>query len=35
MATVKQYLDPGAAIPHATVIPELVKIDGTNFPVFG
>lgn len=35
MATTKQYLDPGAAIPHATNIPELVKIDGTNFPVFG
>src|SRR3982751_2684302 len=35
MATVKQYLDPGAVIPHATAIPELVKIDGTNFPVFG
>lgn len=35
MATVKQYLDPGAFWPHATNIPELVKIDGTNFPVWG
>lgn len=35
MATVKQYLDAQSGIPHATLIPELVKLDGTNFPVFG
>lgn len=35
MATVYRPLGIGAAIPHATLIPELVKIDGTNFPLFG
>ena len=35
MSTIKQYLDPGAGIPHATNIPGLYKEDGTNFPVFG
>lgn len=35
MATVSQPLDIGAGIPHSTNIPELVKVDGTNFPVFG
>lgn len=35
MATVKQPLSIGDAIPHATLIPELCKIDGTNFPVWG
>lgn len=35
MATVKQQLDPAGGWPHATNIPELVKIDGTNFPVWG
>lgn len=34
MATVKQTFEPGAFIPHATNIPELAKIDGTNNPVF-
>jgi hypothetical protein len=35
MATVKQQLSIGDAIPHATLIPELCKIDGTNFPIWG
>jgi hypothetical protein len=35
MATVRQYFDAIAGMPHATAIPECVKIDGTNFPVWG
>lgn len=35
MANVTIYLDPGCFVPHATLIPELVDIAGTNYPVFG
>jgi hypothetical protein len=35
MATVKQQLSIGDAIYHATLQPTLVKVDGTNFPVWG
>lgn len=35
MATTRQYFDAIAGVPHATAIPEQVKIDGTNFPVWG
>lgn len=35
MATVTKELDILAAQLHSTAIPELVKIDGTNFPVWG
>ena len=35
MATVKWQFDAGAMVPYATNVPELVKIDGTNNPVFG
>src|SRR5262245_48697146 len=35
MATVKRPLNILAAMLHSTGIPELVKIDGTNFPVWG
>jgi hypothetical protein len=35
MATVKRMLSIGDAIPHATLQPTLVKVDGTNFPVWG
>lgn len=35
MGTVSQSLGIGEAIAHATLIPELCKIDGTNFPVWG
>lgn len=34
MATVPVPLGVGAFVPHATNIPELDKLDGTNFPVF-
>lgn len=35
MATVTKELDILAAQLHSTSIPELVKVDGTNFPVWG
>lgn len=35
MATVVQGVSIGSLVPFATLIPELVKIDGTNFPNFG
>ena len=35
MATVTYPLSVGALIPSATVPPELVRLEGTNFPEFG
>lgn len=35
MATVNVQIDPAAFRPFGTTFPELVKIDGTNFPNFG
>lgn len=35
MATTKQWLPASSFCPHATLTPEYVKLDGTNFPVWG
>lgn len=35
MGTVRQYIDALAFVPHGTLIPELVVVQGTNFPVYG
>jgi hypothetical protein len=32
VATVKHQFDPGAMWPYATNVPELAKVDGTNWP---
>lgn len=35
MATVTQGVSVGSLVPHATAVPELIKVDGTNNPVWG